>query len=97
MTTRKGAVVLVSKTGYKKEHDSLLQSLIQRNISLFCAVGKDCQIWEGAVDLLCVNSETERNKETVLLTTSHPNENIEDVMEFASFEVPETDIEVIEI
>lgn len=49
------------------------------------------------MDLLCVSSETERNKETVLLTTSHPNESIEDVMEFASFEVPETDIEVIEI
>jgi hypothetical protein len=93
--TRKGAVVLVSKTGYKKEHDSLLQSLIERNIQLFCAVGKNCREWEDAIDCLYISNETGRYKESVLLTTSHPDESVQDVIEFAS--LSETDIEVIEV
>ncbi len=38
-------VILYSKTGYSAEHDSLLNLLIDDKVLLFCAVGKDCELW----------------------------------------------------
>jgi hypothetical protein len=73
-------IVLISENGYNPEHDSLLMSFLDQKIQLFCAVGKDCELWEEIMDELAVgNGEQSR----YITTTSHPNESVEDVIEFA--------------
>ena len=96
MTTAK-KVVLFSQGGYHESHDTLLQSLINRRIGLFCAVGKDCEIWEDVMDELVVGPK--RDYEWHVNTTSHPNETLAEVIEFAEmFDLNEpTSVEVIEV
>lgn len=90
-------VVLVSKGGYNPSHNDFLRSLIKRRICLFCAVGKDCVLWEDVMDELVVGPTGEYVWHVT--TTSHPNESIEDVVEFAKlFLLTEpTTVEVIEV
>lgn len=96
MSTAK-RVVLVSKQGYDESHDSLLEELIARRIEVFCAVGKDCQLWEEAMDELLVGPHGEGDH--LILTTAHPDESVEDVVEFAKSLVLKapSDVEVIEV
>ncbi len=72
--------VLISESGYDKKHDRLLESLLDEGYELFCAVGRDCELWEDAMDEICVG---DGNHERFIVTTSHPNETEEDVIEFA--------------
>ena len=90
-------VVLVSKGGYNTSHNDVLQSLIERRICLFCAVGKDCELWEDVMDELAVGPSGEYAWHVT--TTSHPNESIEEVIEFAKlFHLDEpTSVEIIEV
>jgi len=74
-------VVLISKDGYNPSHDPLLESILDRGVKLFCAVGKDCQEWEDAMDALC---ESREGASLSVVTTSHPDESIEKVIEFAN-------------
>lgn len=74
-------VVLVSRSCYEARHDHLLQSLIDRKIVLFCAVGRDCAAWEDAMDWLCIGPSGEGSWHVV--TTSHPDESVEEVVAFA--------------
>lgn len=46
--------VLISNSGYSTDHDSLLSSLLDDGYELFCAVGKDCELWEEAMDEMAV-------------------------------------------
>lgn len=46
--------VLTSNSGYSTDHDSLLFSLLDDGYELFCAVGKDCELWEEAMDEMAV-------------------------------------------
>ena len=78
-------VVLVSKNGYRDKHLDLLRNWIDTGISLFCAVGKDCEIWEQEMDRLCVLLDTSGEKPGAFcVTTSHPEETVDAVIEFAS-------------
>lgn len=92
-------VVLISRSGYSTSHDDILLSLIQRKVHLFCAVGKDCKLWEEVMDELVVGPVGAC--EWFVSTTSHPDESIEDVIEFAEgFHIEDShddDVEVIEI
>ena len=90
-------VVLVSRSGYESSHDAMLQSLIDRRIELFCAVGEDCELWEEIMDELVVGPDG-KGKWTVT-TTSHPGESVAEVIEFASqFILDEpSEVEVIEV
>lgn len=80
MANRMSKVVLISEHGYSSEHDALLLSFLDQKFELFCAVGKDCEIWEEIMDELAVgNGENSR----FIVTTSHPEESAEEVIEFA--------------
>ncbi len=72
--------VLVSNSGYSKHHDQMLESLLDQNYKLFCAVGKDCQIWEDVMDELAVG---DGSNPRYITTTSHPAETESEVIEFA--------------
>ena len=54
-------VVLISETGYNREHDSLLSSFLDQKYELFCAVGKDCELWEEVMDELAVGNGEARD------------------------------------
>ena len=73
-------MVLISKTGYSRDKNQILLNLIAEPIALFCAVGKDCQVWEEVMDDLCVG---DGSNSVFIPTTSHPDETIEEVIEFA--------------
>jgi hypothetical protein len=91
-------VVLVSRRGYDSSHDALLASLIDRRIELFCAVGKDCELWEEVMDELVVGPDGAGPVH--VLTTSHPGESIAAVVEFASqwrLDDGPPDVEIIEV
>lgn len=78
-------VVLVSKAGYSDEYAGLLRAWIDQGIPLFCAVGKDCEVWEEEMDNLCVKLDVSGEKPGAFcVTTSHPDEAVEEVVEFAS-------------
>lgn len=74
-------VVLFSNNGYSKEHDDLLNQLIDRKILLFCVLGKDCELWHDIMDEIFVGEGEERD--FFQITTSHENETLEEVIEFA--------------
>lgn len=75
---------MVSKSGYSDEYKHVLEKLIFEEIELFCAVGKDCDIWEEAMDYLCVDLDVSGKKPGAFCTTtSHPGETLEQVIEFA--------------
>jgi len=80
MNNRGNKVVLVSRSGYSPDKDHILQSLIDERIALFCAVGKDCEMWEEVMDELCVG---DGGNPVFIPTTSHPEEMIDDVVQFA--------------
>ncbi|MCE0557490.1 hypothetical protein [Motilimonas sp. E26] len=88
--------VLVSVSGYKKEHDKLLKSLLNQKNELFCVVGKDCEVWEEIMDELSVG---DGSNPLPITTTSHPDESITDVIGFAQmFKIEkESGVEVVRI
>lgn len=86
--------VLISESGYNKEHDKLLLNLLEQGYKLFCVVGKDCDVWEEIMDELAAVDELNPR---YITTTSHPDESIEDVIEFAKrFSInQESDVDVV--
>ena len=74
-------VVLYSEKGYSEEHDALLNHLIDRKILLFCAVGKDCELWHDIMDEIFVGAGEERD--FFLITTWHEDETLDEVIDFA--------------
>ena len=90
-------IVLVSRNGYDQKHDGLLQSLIDRRVVLFCAVGQDCERWEEAMDELVVGPNGDGDR--LVTTTSHPGESVAEVIEFATqWHLDESsDVEIIEV
>ncbi|MGI9227531.1 MAG: DUF7684 family protein [Gammaproteobacteria bacterium] len=77
-------VVLISISGYKEEHNDLLQELIENEIELFSAVGIECQEWEEAMGFVCAELDANDIKPNAFCnTTSHPDESVEDVIKFA--------------
>lgn len=87
-------VVLVSTSGYHTAHDGLLNSFLDRDYDLFCAVGVQCQLWEEVMDELAVgNGDGLR----FITTTSHPDESVEDVIEFAQAFGERAKVEVVRV
>lgn len=91
-------VVLVSHVGYSgARDDALLRELIERKVELFCAVGVDAALWEDAMDWLCIGQDGKRVHHVI--TTAHPDESLEEVVDFAerfSLDVHAT-VEVIHV
>jgi hypothetical protein len=76
-----GKVVVVSSAGYAPERDDApLRSLVESQIELCCFVGIDANKWEEALDWLCIETLGTH----LIVTTAHPNESVQEVIEFAS-------------
>jgi hypothetical protein len=74
-------VVLHTQVPYERGYDELLQRLIEREIALLCVVGVDCDAWEDAMDQACVGPDGEGSR--FVLTSSHPDETLAEVVAFA--------------
>jgi len=93
-------VILNSKTDYSAQHDQLLNDLIEAKVLLFCAVGKDCEMWHDIMDEILVGDGIDRD--FFMVTTWHQDETLEEVIEFAKFFplddcVDDENVQVIEI
>jgi hypothetical protein len=74
-------VLLISKSGYNVKHNAMLKKMIDEGVELFCAVGKNCEAWEEAMDWLCDGPDGEEH--IFINTSSHPDESVEEVLGFA--------------
>jgi hypothetical protein len=93
-------VVLVAESGSVLARDDLLTELFEDRIELFCALGKDAEGWEDAMDWICVAAKVEHGIEHFVLTSKHESESLEEVIEFAkqvSIPSGDTQIEVIRV
>lgn len=82
MSNEARKVILFSKNGYSEEYDTLLNRLISEKILLFCAVGKDCELWHDIMDELIVGDGT-TELDFDMITTWHENETLDEVIQFA--------------
>ena len=80
--TYSAKIVLVSTSAYFPERDrQLLQELIAARIELFCATGVGAKAWEDALDWACIGDDG--RDEHLIVTTSHEDESLAEVLEFA--------------
>jgi hypothetical protein len=80
--TYPGKIVLVSASRYRPERDNaFLRDLLAARIALFCAVGIDAEKWEDALDWTGI--EEDGLGEHVVVTTSHKDESLAEVVAFA--------------
>lgn len=93
-------VILHSISRYEEQHDFFLKRLIDEKILLFCTVGKDCELFHDIMDELIVGDGT-TELDFDMITTWHPNETFEEVIEFAkNFDIEginNEEIQVIEV
>lgn len=84
--TYSGKIVLDSTSGYRPDRDDeFLRDLLKDRIELFSVLGIDADEWEDALDWICVGDDG--LGDYVVITTSHKNEDLAQVIEFAeSFE-----------
>jgi len=81
--TYPGKIVLVSASRYRPERDNaFLRDLLAARIALFCAVGVDAEKWEDALDWTGIE-EGELGRH-VIVTTSHKDESLAEVVAFAA-------------
>lgn len=73
-------VVLNCTNGYESKIDSLVERLISGGLTYIGVVGRDCAKIEDIIDEIAVGNGSVPK---FVLTTSHPEESLEDVIEFA--------------
>jgi hypothetical protein len=79
--TYSAKIVLVATSAYFPERDKqFLQDLIAARIELFCATGVGAKEWEDALDWACIGDDG--RGEHLIVTTSHEDESLADVVEF---------------
>lgn len=73
-------LVLHCRNGYERRLDTLVEEFIRDGVVFVGVVGKDCAKVEDIIDEI-VFGRGDRDYE--LLTSSHPNESVEDAVRFA--------------
>lgn len=73
-------IVLHCPNGYDPRLDALVEEFIRNGVLFVAVVGKDCSRVEDIIDELVVGDAV---REYDLLTSSHPDESLDEVIEFA--------------
>jgi hypothetical protein len=73
-------IVLHCPRGYRTELDGLVEKFLADGVAFVGVVGEDCSRVEDVIDELVVG---DGSKERFLLTSSHPDESVEEALEFA--------------
>ena len=87
-------IVLISIKGYDPGYEPLLRSFLDRGVKLFSVVGKGCRDWEDAMDVLCESGDASWLS---VVTTSHPDESIDEVMAFVQLSSLAGEVQVITV
>ncbi len=74
-------IVLHCPGGYRMELDELVEQFLADGVRFVGVVGTDCGLVEDIVDELVVGDGSDPAR--FILTSSHPGESVEDVLEFA--------------
>ena len=61
---------------------TLARSVLSQGVVYVCAWGPECKKVELQFDYACVDLHLQTTVESVILTTSHPEESLKDVVEF---------------
>ncbi len=59
----------------------MVEDFLEDGVALVAVIGKDCEKIEDIIDELIVGDGS--NSERFIVTTSHPDESLQDVVEFA--------------
>ena len=73
-------IVLHCHKGYEQRLASLVEEFIRDGVRLVCVVGEDCRKVEDIIDEIVVGNG---DRDCFILTSSHPDEGVEDVVCFA--------------
>jgi hypothetical protein len=73
-------IVLHSLRGYRSELDGLVRGWIESGITFVGVVGQDAAQLEDVIDELCLG---DGSSPYFMLTSSHPDESLQDAIEFA--------------
>jgi hypothetical protein len=76
-----GKVVLQCVAGYRIGLDALVEQFVADGVKFVAVVGEDCGQVEDLIDELVVGDGTDPSR--FILTSSHPSETIEAVVDFA--------------
>ena len=94
-------VLLNTSFVYSDAHEALLRKILMSKPDLFSVVGVECEVWEEAMDWLCINQTLASGTEVFCNTTSHPGETLDDVIAFTERWCKcrgwSNDVEIIEI
>ena len=90
-------IVLHCPAGYKMRLDALVEDFIRDGVRFVGIVGEDCSRVEDTIDELVVGNG---DREYDLLTSSHPNESVEEVVAFArslSLDDQRREVQIVEL
>jgi hypothetical protein len=89
-------IVLHIPSGYVPGVDDLIAKFIQDGVKFVAVVGPDCAQVEDMIDDAAVGDGSDSR---FILTTSHPGETLDEVVEFARLLTGEHagDVEIVEI
>jgi hypothetical protein len=89
-------IVLHIPSGYVPGVDDLIAKFIQDGVKFVAVVGPDCAQVEDMIDAAAVGDGSDSR---FILTTSHPGETLDEVVEFARLLTGEHagDVEIVEI
>ena len=90
-------VVLKCPAGYKTSLDQMVEDFLRDGVALVAVMGTDCAKVEEIIDELIVGDGS--NPQRFIVTTSHPGESLQDVVEFAeSFSTePVGKVQIVEL
>lgn len=74
-------VIVHSKSGTKNALEPLVAQFISDGVRFVAVVGKDCSLIEDIIDEIIVGDGGDKTR--FILTSSHPGESLEEVLQFA--------------
>jgi hypothetical protein len=78
----KKALIIESKSSAYPKNIQLIEEVAFALFDLICIIGRDCVLWEDIVDETLIGANGDHG-ESLPITTSHPNESMTEVEEFA--------------
>jgi hypothetical protein len=74
-------IVLFSRSGYRPDLDKLVEDFMRSGVRFVGVVGKEASKIEEIIDELCVG---DGSHPYFILTSSHPEETLDEAVEFAN-------------
>ena len=90
-------IVLHTPSGYAPSLDDLVEKFVQDGVKFVAVEGNDCARIEDIIDELVVGDGSDDSR--LILTSSHPDETLDEAIEFARCLTGEYagDVEIVEL